>query len=371
MVRTHPAAQVDGQRCFRLVEEYASLGMHRTGTEVDEATREWLATQLVERGASIESIDYSFERFDAEATVVVDGTRVECLPLFYEAIGRAETSDPYTESLELTAEVVAHDLDSALERARASGRRAAVLSTGTDGRLVAQNRAPDLADGVPTVLVPGGMLDAARSVEVRMSARLVPGRSSTVVATLGAVAQSSFVITTPLTGWFSCAGERGTGIAVTLEIAAMLSEEFPVTVVATTGHELEYLGAREHLAASDMRPRAVLHIGASVAAGDPGEDGVPRLSPMRVAFSDLGEAGNASLDEILGPAGLGVLAIPRWGGEGQLWRGRGAPVLSLVGSFRRFHTPEDITELVTTPEALRVVGSSVAEAARYLAELKV
>ncbi|KAA0233279.1 MAG: hypothetical protein JJLCMIEE_02297 [Acidimicrobiales bacterium] len=362
------AVEIDGHRCYRLVEEYASLGMHRTGTAVDEVTREWLVAQLKGCGASIHSVDYEFGRFDAAATVVIDGDPVECLPLFYEAVGRADTTDPYTESLELAAEVVALDLDAALGRARASGRTATVLATGSDGRLVAQNRAPDLAGGIPTVLVPGGVLDGASSVEVRTSARVVPGRSSTIVATAGGGAQGPLVITTPLTGWFCCAGERGTGIALTVEIATMLAEEFPVTVVATTGHELEYLGAREYLAVSDLRPRAVLHIGASVAAGDPGDDGVPRLSPMRVAFSDLESPARDRLGGMLAPAGLGLLAIPRWGGEGELWRGQGVPVLSLVGSFRRFHTPEDLTELVTTPEALASVGSSICEAARYLAE---
>ena len=69
------------------------------------------------------------------------------------------------------------------------------------------------------------------------------------------------VVTTPLSGWFGCAGERGTGIAIALELAKRLASSYPVTVVGATGHELEYYGAKRHLETMAVQPAAVVHVG--------------------------------------------------------------------------------------------------------------
>ena len=100
------------------------------------------------------------------------------------------------------------------------------------------------------------------------------------------------VVTTPLSGWFHCAGERGTGIAIALELAEGLARSYPVMVVGATGHELDYLGAKRYLEGISIRPAAVIHLGASVAAGTPGVVGLLVLSPTRHAItSTIGDIG--------------------------------------------------------------------------------
>ena len=67
----------------------------------------------------------------------------------------------------------------------------------------------------------------------------------------------------PLTGWFGCAGERGTGVAVLLDLVERFADR-PLLVLATGGHELDYLGVRQWVAARRAehgeRPVAVIHV---------------------------------------------------------------------------------------------------------------
>ena len=80
------------------------------------------------------------------------------------------------------------------------------------------------------------------------------------------------VVSTPSSGWFTCAGELGPGIAMLLALAEWVttrSEGLNYLFVATSGHELDFLGARlfheANLAPPPARTHAWLHLGASVA----------------------------------------------------------------------------------------------------------
>jgi hypothetical protein len=92
------------------------------------------------------------------------------------------------------------------------------------------------------------------------------------------------VVSTPSSGWFTCAGERGPGIAMLLALAEWVgarSDGLNYLFVATSGHELDYLGARlfheAHLAPPPERTRAWLHLGAQIATPPwEEEDGVLR-----------------------------------------------------------------------------------------------
>jgi hypothetical protein len=80
------------------------------------------------------------------------------------------------------------------------------------------------------------------------------------------------VISTPSSGWFHCAGERGPGIAIWLALARWSSHRESTvryTFVASSGHEIGEQGMRSFLASQAPRPSEVdiwLHLGASIAA---------------------------------------------------------------------------------------------------------
>ncbi len=239
-----------------MVEEYESFGDHRTGTSADDRTRAWFSDALRARGAVVQSHAYDFDRYDARSRVDIDGREVGSLPLAYSGLGALDVDAPFVAEVDPGRALGTH-LDEVLGAARASGARAAVLATRhVDGHLVAMNRPASPGAGPPAVLVAGAETGSllAGAVRLGLDARLVPGRSATVVARWGDD-DAPVVVTTPLTGWFACAGERGTGIALALELAATLAPDLPVLVVGTTGHELEHLGARSFLAGHRLTPR--------------------------------------------------------------------------------------------------------------------
>lgn len=355
-----------GERLYSLVQEYARLGDHRTGTPVDDETRHWFASHIDGLGGIVETVDYEFPRYTASARVLAAGRELSVVPLFYSGVGEVESSEPFID--EIDGSGVGTQVNEALGVGRASGFRVAVLATRSPGgRLVGINRAPVDPPGPIAVLVPGSAINALRDgpVHVRVDARVVPGASATVVGRFdgprrGREGEPPLVVTTPLTGWFTCAGERGTGIAVALELVRELEVERPVVLVGTTGHEIGFLGAHDYLERADVEASAVVHLGASVGAVEAGG--------LAVALVDgLDPDRDAALDTALSPAGFHTLrhAGP-WPTEGEGWRVH-APVLSFVASFERFHTPDDVPEAVTSAPRLDTVTGALLDAVRLVA----
>jgi hypothetical protein len=93
------------------------------------------------------------------------------------------------------------------------------------------------------------------------------------------------VISTPRSGWYVCAGERGPGIAAWLWLARWASKAvqgYNLAFVCNTGHEYEYLGAAEALKTFTPKPAQTqfwLHLGANVAARD-WHEGLGQWQPL-------------------------------------------------------------------------------------------
>jgi hypothetical protein len=106
-----------------------------------------------------------------------------------------------------------------------------------------------------------------------------------LIARLDRGAGQTLIVTTPRSGWFTCAAERGAGLAVWLSLAHWLAAAKPklnLEFVATSGHEYIYYGGEqylEHRAPKAADTRMWVHIGASAAARDWHEMG-PVLRPL-------------------------------------------------------------------------------------------
>jgi hypothetical protein len=315
-----------GEHLYQLVQAYAALGEHRTGTPVDQATLEWFATELGKRGARVDTVPYQFERYVANCRLMAHAAEVEALPLYYEAVGKVNSSRLHLAELAINASIpgnsIAPQLDEVGARARMSGADAAILATtGAGRRLVALNRATVLGSGFPTVLVPGSALHMLRqaAVHLELDARLEPSESATVIGHLGqGDAAPPVVVATPLSGWFRCAGERGTGIAIALQLAKALAERWPVMVVGTTGHELHSLGLRRFLAAHELHPSAVIFLGADLATITLGPESGSTSPSFHQGRTTAGEGIAKRLEEVLAPARFPVRSNPaQWSGEGE------------------------------------------------------
>lgn len=346
------AAGRDGRALLELVQEYADLGDHRTGTDVDGETRRWF-TALAAQQLDVELDRYAFDRFDADTALTADGVPVEHLPLFYESTALVGGVVPALTAGDVVANWAAPDLPERIRAAAEGGAAALVVGTGGDGhRLVAFNRTAEPGSGLPVVLVAGSELSrlrAAQEVRLDHAARIAPATSANVVARAGS-SGPDVVVTTSLTGWFTCAGERGGGVVLALDMAGRLARRARVTLLATTGHELDHVGARHWLegAGAVVRPDAVVHLGASIATG-PAVDG----HAGELVQSHLPAATEAAVaDAYAGGAARFVGAPARWVSEGKEWVQRSDHLLSLTGSFPLFHTPDDRVDAALTAERL-------------------
>ncbi len=357
---------MDGAALYRLVEEYAEFGIHRTGTAADHLTAEWLAVQLSDRGLAVDRDEFPFARWQADGEVTVGGEPVDWIGVHREWDGAVPPGPVHA-----VARSVGHGgempFDDVVAEATAAGCTSVVLATEHHaGSLVAVNRAPGQATGFPVLLVPGRLGDRLSEAEVRVdvTATTVAGRTANLVAR-NDVPGDPLVLGTPLTGWFTCAGERGTGIAVLLELVERFAH-LPLLVVATAAHEFDNEGLERWFAGWDGAARAVVHVGAAVASEEPDPDGGRRLASTRMAR--IRGAGHAdAMVEALGDARYTTFVDPeQWLGEGAVWQRRPMPILSLSGAGPWFHTPEDLPEASTSPEALAVAADAVSRAAALL-----
>lgn len=352
---------------------YCALGDHRTGTAADRATIGWFADELAALGGTVAVQPFTFERFDGTADVTIDGRDVPAEPLAYEGVGTVSTSSPLVGvTAALGGDRPSAELGALIDAALAAGAPAAVIATEHPlGELQLPNRFPRIGSGLPVALVAGREAEALSGgrVAVSLRGRIVPGESANVVAAFGD-GPRPVVLATPLSGWFTCAAERGTGIAVLLGLVAGLIDLAPgrpLVVVGTSGHELlPHVGVAAVLPTLDLDPALIVHLGANVAIAAPDPStGEMALAPGRAVFARLDPSRVTPVTDALAPTGLApVVDPPRWLGEGAPWADAhaAAPLLSFVGASPVFHTPADVPESTTCAAALAAVTTAIGDA---------
>ena len=313
-------------------------------------------------GLSTTRLDAPFDRYVTDSTLTADGVEVDHLPFFYEWTGSIDTTDVEVVLADAHAGGRDHDLDHTTD---AAATAALVIATEhPDGSLVAVNRRPgprwasDRARRRPRP----ARLNAAETVRLRLDARIEPALTTNLEACNG-LEGPQLLITTPLTGWFGCAGERGTGVAVLLDLLERFADR-PLLVLATGGHELDYLGVRQWVGARRAEhgepPVAVIHVGASIAVDEPADDGSRHLIPTRLAMTDASGETAERIRAALEPAAF--IFRPEtesWLGESEVFCDLDVPMLSFTGSGIAFHTPEDTTAQVTSAASLTLVADGL------------
>lgn len=356
---------------YEIVKDYAGLGIHRTGSAVDRATSDWLESLLRARGAQVTRQNYNFDFFDAKTRVVMDACEIPSMPLYYEAIAKVKTDQvavaefadaEHGGGLDEKLEVIIDD-------AVSEGYQALVITTcGETGDLVAINCEPVLRNRIPVILVPGRYANALRAKKVTVEYSSITRRevSTNITGNWGASSsRPPLVVTTPVSGWFNCAGERGTGIALALQLAERLSEQVahvPLQLVLPSGHELGFYGAYRLVETVTTAPMAVLHLGSCLAARDARLQGIvhagkPAREAIKKALAPM---------QIAPQHPVNHLNPDCWVGESRCWAEIGMPMLSLAGVSPLFHTPGDTAENATTPELLTLAADCIAGAALAL-----
>lgn len=252
------------RRISACIEAFDAQGWHRTGTEEDLASARWLAGAADAVGLETELEPYSLDRIEPkEAWVEANGRRVAGLPLFDSAftgpggvrgeVGAADSAAAIGVSVLEGEGAVQGFVD--LRRGTKSDAILLVSAARRPG-LMAQNATHFKAPfGPPVLQVEGGerawvedLAAGGADAQVVVTAERVAAESANVVARWpGSDAGAApVVVTTPRSGWWYCASERGGGIAAWLEVARRVTEARParpVWFVAFSGHELGHLGS--------------------------------------------------------------------------------------------------------------------------------
>ena len=263
----------DGLKAFEIVKTYSDMGHHRTGTETDAAAIDWLAGLLRNAGAEVTCPPFPYSHYDAAVTITINGQCIEAMALYYAYTGSASISRP------AFAEVNGHDAEdniskaiiTAVTQARQLGHDGLILTTDSpDDTLCGMNRQSHDVLDFPVILI--GKKDSERvrqnPAQISISAKTNDQTARNIVARFrsdDSTDQALLLLTTPVSGWFNCAGERGCGIAIALILAQKLSAHCPLDLLLASGHELGFVGGYHLAETYDSTASAVVHLGSSIA----------------------------------------------------------------------------------------------------------
>src|SRR5579863_9959399 len=252
------------RRIARVIHSYEEQGIHRTATEVDRVSGDWLMAEVREAGLEPEREVFELSRVDPVAgSLTAGGRRVEGLPLFDGAFTDSDGIRGKLGALGSDADIGLAEAPpntsgaGALGEARRQNRHRAIVLLTRGGRpgLCPNNADSFLHPSGPPVLQVSSeeklwLDDLARSAsEVVLVAQVkrTPAEAFNVTASIAGADKKSLplVIMTPRSGWWTCASERGGGIACWLELMRALHNTKPmrrVLFVASSGHEIGQRG---------------------------------------------------------------------------------------------------------------------------------
>jgi len=349
------------QRIGNVISAYGCQGSHRTGTEVDRLSGDWLADQVRASGLEPAREEFTLSRVDpVAASLVVNGRAIEGLPLFDGGFTGQAGIEGRLGDLGSDAPIAFTELapnaseSGALGEARRKSRHHAivVITRGVRAGFCPSNADSFLRPFGPPVLqvaseeAPFLSECARQSATVRLTAHVerTQAQAFNVVATVPGTDGSAapLVVMTPRSGWWSCASERGGGLAIWLEIMRAVNvarHARDVLFVASSGHELGHLGLDAFIA---RRPgvvpaaKAWIHLGANIGAAQgpsnhlqASDDGMEEI--MAEAMTAAGLAIDHRRPRNLPPRGEAI----------NIHRGGGG-YISIIGNNDLFHNASDV-----------------------------
>ena len=374
------------ERIGALIRAYEAQGFHRTATAVDEASAQWLAGEIRQIGLTPALEEFSLGRIDpVSASLVVNGRTIEGLPLFDGGFTPAAGIAGHLGTLDGDAPIGLCESPpngaeaGALGDARRQGRHQAIVVVTRGAR---PGFCPSNADSFvhpfgPPVLQVESDEAAFLSRCARQGAKAVltahaertQTRAFNVVTVVSGTDKNlaPLVVMTPRSGWWSCASERGGGLACWLEIMRAARDAGPardVLFVASSGHELGHIGLDAFIARRGglvAAARAWIHLGANIgAAQGPGNHLQASDDEMESLLAETMTHAGLAIDTRL-PRG----AVPR--GEALNVHRGGGRFISIIGSNDLFHNTSDRGADVIDLDVIERFAGAFATAATTLA----
>lgn len=293
------------QAVDRDLAAYIGFGGKQAGSTGDDACGNWLAGELDRLGFQVERQTFSAPYFTPRRCELATGDVKAVLwpqPIVVPTgpagiAGRlvrvgplGQPDGPLRDAIALLdlpfgrlSSALAKPIREPIAATIAAGARAVVgITNGPTGRIIALNadgRKP-MFDAPVALLAPADarqfLAAAARGDNATLVVDGAGGRrpAFNFVGRIDRRKPRWLVVSTPRSGWFGCAGERGPGVAVWLWLARWASRavtEYNLAFVCNSGHEYEYLGAAEaleHIVPKPAETHLWLHLGANLAAND-------------------------------------------------------------------------------------------------------
>lgn len=392
------ADPLGGQQLMQDLTAFSGFGQHRAADKGDRATAAWLTGELAAAGLQTQAQGFTLKQYMLETcTLSVDGQAVEAFPFWLPRSTPAggvsaplarygKTTPPeaykgkivvyFTRPRNLTPDSFHHEL---IETVRAAGGLGLILCHFHKSGLVYAANFKVGQDFEPwTIPIVQAGQDASRLLQLAakkgapasivIQGRYEPqARAENIIGRLNR-GEKTIVVSTPYSGWFETAAERGSGVALFLGLArwaASLKDGPSWLFVATSAHEINNLGM-ERFMESGLRPDpatviAWLGLGASITAYEfeKTAEGFKRLEARNECnfftvepFLPILTTAFAPIPE-LAPRSSGHVA-----GEMQQILSLGYPAFGFFGGHFFFHTPADLPE-TTGPRLLEDVGQAL------------
>lgn len=348
------------KRAAKIIREYDAQGIHRTATEVDNRSAQWLGKLVLSNGAAMSLRPFNISRVDPLAAYIQIGDRrIEGLPIFdaafTEASGITGTLGPLGSDAQIglvEAPPNAEYGPTYSKMRRETKHRAIVLITTGSAKGLSPINGSEFEKpyGPPILQVSNSETEwlkqlAGERSGVKLVAH-VKRTNTTALNVMGHIKGTDpslppIVVMTPRSGWWQCASERGGGLVCWLETIRTLAGARPARdciFIASSGHEIGHIGLDHFLDENSKlvpKARIWLHFGANIgAAVESGhrlqcsEDELERIS-----LEEFEKTG-AKIDEKIARG-----TVP-FGEAGNIHR-RGGHYISIVGRNGMFHSPDD------------------------------
>jgi hypothetical protein len=344
---------------------------HRTGTQGDRAGAEWLAREAAALGAAVAIEEFDLDRLDpALVYLEIAGERIPGVPVFdapatgIDGIAGRLGGDIAVAELSPRA-VYSGEFE---RRRRDAGHRALLVVCAGEAPGLALINAEKFNDpyGAPATHVASEARElvlAHRGAPARLVAysRRTKTKAANIVVTLPGrhSGRPPLVVMTPRSSWWQSTAERGGGLVCWLESLRALRADPPardVVFTANSGHELGHLGLDDFVARRPGwdQPEGAewVHYGANLGAAGSWLSLVSNAGDLRaLGLAALNRAGEPP-DDIPWPA------RPPSGETRDIHRA-GGRYLTLVGSNRLFHLPQDRwPHAVDVPAIARIAAAS-------------
>lgn len=378
------------QRIATIIKEYDNQGVHRTGTQVDTKSAQWLASEIKKIGLEPYLDEFSLNRINIEeATVEVGTQKILGVPLFdctYPKEGVIVGNlGKINEKNVIGITRVDNVKPQNLEKQRKNNPNVGIIvaTQGLNPGLSLINAENFIKPfGPPTLQISSehwSLLSSKIGAEVtlRIKVNRNPTKAYNVIARLKGKDSrlAPLVIMTPRSGWWNCASERAGGIAIMLEMMHVFYNTKPtrdVLFLANSGHELGHLGLDHYLEKnSNMIKEASswIHLGANIAAAQYSSNNlIPSKILTQSSDSEIELLGHESLAKYAIIPNMNVSQGNRPVGEAKNIFDGGGRYFSIIGLKNPlFHHPDDrwpdaidVNNTVRITKALILLGQQLA-----------